>query len=217
MCIRDRFICSRRFVIYIVGIIVLAFGITLNTKTNLGVSPIISVAFCVSQLTNVQLGIVTFFWYCIMIALQAILLGKEFKLYQLLQVFASLLTSWFIGIFDVLLPAMESLPAKLILLVGAIVITAIGVVLTVGMNVVPNPADGLSSALGKKLGRDLGFGKNLFDFSSIVISLVIGFAFAGEMIGIGIGTVLTMILTGRVIAFINKRYLWWTKAYIQEN
>ena len=31
-----------RIALYLVGIIVLALGITLNTKTNLGVSPIIS-------------------------------------------------------------------------------------------------------------------------------------------------------------------------------
>ena len=33
---------SRRFAIYCIGIMILALGITLNTKTNLGVSPVIS-------------------------------------------------------------------------------------------------------------------------------------------------------------------------------
>ena len=36
-----------RIALYLVGIIVLALGITLNTKTNLGVSPIISIPYAV--------------------------------------------------------------------------------------------------------------------------------------------------------------------------
>ena len=34
----------KRILIYVLGIIVLALGITVNTKTNLGVSPVISAA-----------------------------------------------------------------------------------------------------------------------------------------------------------------------------
>ena len=39
-----------RIALYLVGIIVLALGITLNTKTNLGVSPIISIPYAVAQI-----------------------------------------------------------------------------------------------------------------------------------------------------------------------
>ena len=46
-------------------------------------------------------------------------------------------------------------------------------------------------------------GKNLFDFSAIVISIVIGMIGAGHIVGIGIGTVVAMICTGRVIAVFN--------------
>lgn len=49
-----------RVLIYIMGMLVLALGITLNTRTNLGVSPLVSVAFCVSKLTNVNIGNMTF-------------------------------------------------------------------------------------------------------------------------------------------------------------
>ena len=139
-----------------------------------------------------------------MIALQAVLLGKDFKLYQLLQIGVSFVTSWFINMFDAALPGAEVLWMKILLLVGAVVITAVGVVLTVGMEMVPNPADGFASVLGKKLKKGLGFGKNLFDFSSIFLSLMVSLLWEGRLIGIGAGTFLTMILTGRVIALIHK-------------
>lgn len=38
-----------RGIIYLAGLAILALGITLNTKTGLGVSPIIAVAYAVSE------------------------------------------------------------------------------------------------------------------------------------------------------------------------
>ena len=198
-----RVLFSKRTLLYLIGVVVLACGITLNTKTNLGVSPIISVAYCASEISGVSLGVATFIWYMLMIGAQALLLGREFKVWQLLQVVASFLTSWFIGIFNEILPMAESMPMRILLLIGAIVITSCGIILTVGMDLVPNPADGFASVLAKKLKKNLGFGKNLFDLSSILISIVLGLTLAGHLVGIGLGTVMTMILTGRVVAVIN--------------
>ena len=40
-----------RVLIYIAGLLILAMGLTLNTKAGLGVSPIISVSYSVSEIT----------------------------------------------------------------------------------------------------------------------------------------------------------------------
>ena len=39
-----------RVLFYVIGLLVLALGLTLNTKTGLGVSPIISVAYSISEI-----------------------------------------------------------------------------------------------------------------------------------------------------------------------
>ena len=75
--------------------------------------------------------------------------------------------------------------------------------LPVDVNIVPNPADGLARVLGERCGKNMGFGKNLFDFSALVISLAIGMIGAGRPVGIGSGTVVAMVCTGRVIALFN--------------
>ena len=69
----------KRILIYVLGIIVLALGITLNTKTNLGVSPVISAAYCASVLTGIGFGAATFIEYMILIGLQAAILRRNFK------------------------------------------------------------------------------------------------------------------------------------------
>ena len=57
-----------RWVLYTLGMLVLALGLTLNTKTGLGVSPIISVAFGVSEIWGLNFGDVTFLLYGLFVA-----------------------------------------------------------------------------------------------------------------------------------------------------
>ena len=174
----------KRIGIYLLGLLILGCGIDLNTKTQLGVSPIISVAYNIAYLTHIPIGVMTFIYYVLLVIIQWILLGKKFDYFQFLQIPASLVTSFFIQVFDGVIPVASSFPARIAMLILAIVITGIGASLTVGMKIVPNPADGLASVIGEKCHKGFGFGKNLFDGISIVISLIIGFVFTGRVIAL---------------------------------
>ena len=110
-----------RIALYLVGIIVLALGITLNTKTNLGVSPIISMPYAVAQIFGYETGTAVFVAYLIFIVLQIVLLKGKFRPFQLLQVAASYLTSAFITIFDRVLPVPEQMGSRLLVLALAII------------------------------------------------------------------------------------------------
>lgn len=198
-------IFGARIAVYLAGIIILAFGITLNTKTGLGVSPIISIPYNISVLCKLNLGTLTFLFYSILVIFQILLLRRDFKLYQLLQIVMSLITSIFINLFDALIPMAPNMPLQIIALIFAIIFTGLGASLTVGMKIVPNPADGFANVLGQKMKKGFGFGKNVFDLSCLIISLVLGLVFAGSIIGIGIGTIIAMIFTGRVVAFCQVR------------
>ena len=64
-----------RIIIYAAGLIILALGITLNTKCGLGVSPIISVAYSVSVITNISIGNTTLIWYSVFVLIEVIIHG----------------------------------------------------------------------------------------------------------------------------------------------
>ena len=195
--------CTRG-IIYFIGLIVLALGIVLNTKTLLGVSPIISIPYNICHIWHLNLGAITFVFYCFCVLIEAILKGKEFKLYELLQIPMSLVTSVFINIFDRYLNIVpDTLGQKLLVLFFAIVVTGIGAATMVNMKLVPNPADALAAMIGDKLGKGMGIGKNVFDVTCFCISGIIGLVFTRHIIGLGIGTVLAVIFTGRVIAVYN--------------
>lgn len=193
-----------RLGIYLMGMIVLALGIVLNTKTQLGVSPIISVPYSIAKIWGLNLGNTTFVFYLCCILMQILLLRKRFQPYQLLQVVVSLITSQFINMFDWLLDIEpQNFAQKLFILAAAIIVTAIGAATMVMMELVPNPADALAKVFGDLTGRGLGLGKNIFDSICFVLSLVIGFVFAGKIVGIGLGTVCAVIFVGRCIAVYN--------------
>ena len=67
-----------------------------------------------------------------------------------------------------------------------------------------NQADGLVQAIADLSGKTLGFIKNCFDGFNILLTAVISLLFAGNLIGIGLGTILTVIGVGRVIALFNR-------------
>lgn len=178
--------CTRG-IIYFIGLIVLALGIVLNTKTLLGVSPIISIPYNICHIWHLNLGAITFVFYCFCVLIEAILKGKEFKLYELLQIPMSLVTSVFINVFDQYLNIVpDTLGQKLLVLFFAIVVTGIG-----------------AATIGDKLGKGMGIGKNVFDVTCFCTSGIIGLVFTRHIIGLGIGTVLAVIFTGRVIAVYN--------------
>lgn len=67
-----------RGIIYLVGLAILALGITLNTKTGLGVSPIIAVAYAVSELWGTDFGNTVLLWYCVFVLVEIALFQHLF-------------------------------------------------------------------------------------------------------------------------------------------
>lgn len=62
-----------RWGFYVAGLLILALGIILNTKSGLGVSPIISVAYSTSTILNVNFGNMTFVLYTVFVVAEMLL------------------------------------------------------------------------------------------------------------------------------------------------
>ncbi len=52
----------RRRVIYLLGTLILGCGIAMNTKTQLGIAPILSVAWNLSELIGIPFSLMSFFY-----------------------------------------------------------------------------------------------------------------------------------------------------------
>lgn len=82
-----------RILIYSIGLVVLSIGITLNTKSGLGVSPIISIPFSISSIFNLNFATMTFVVYTMFVIIQFIIKGKNRQWIDILQIPFSLLFS----------------------------------------------------------------------------------------------------------------------------
>lgn len=189
---------------YIAGMIILALGITLNTKTGLGVSPIISVPYSISNIAHLNFGNITLIIYCIFVAVELLLKGKKSTILDFLQIPLSLIFTRFMNLFDAILPIQFTSPiANMILLLFAIVLTGIGAAMTLNMRLVPNPGDGIVQAISDFIHKSVGFTKNCFDLFNILITISLSLLFTRHLIGVGLGTVIAVIGVGRVIAAFN--------------
>ena len=193
-----------RIFFYILSMLILALGITLNTKTGLGVSPIISVSYSFSEIFHLNFGNVTLVWYIIFVILQLIMRGKNRRYYDLLQIPLSIAFTRFMNLFNEVIDIhFEYLWQNLLLLIVAVILTGIGAAMSVNMKLVPNPGDGIVSAFADCIHKDMGFAKNVFDLINISITFVMGIVSGHFLIGIGIGTVIAVIGVGRVVFAFN--------------
>lgn len=209
-CVDGKRKLINRLLSYGLGIVILALGITLNTKTGLGVSALVSIAYMVANAWNLNFALMTFLLYtCFALIEVGLKWGflpplRKVIWKDLLQIPFSLAFSLLLNVFGGIIPVAEHVGAQIVMLVLAIVCTGIGAAMIVDMHLIPNPADGLAQTLGMVTKKGMGLGKNLLDCSCVGISAVIGFVARGRLIGIGIGTIAAMIGVGRVVALFNR-------------
>ena len=202
---KDKSKTTARVVIYLVGMILLALGITLNTQAGLGASAIVSVPYTISRGTGLDFANLTLVTYCVLVAAQFIIKGKNRRWIDLLQIVVSIVFTRFMALFQYGIRYQSGfLPTDLLVLVLGILFTGVGAAMTVDMQLIPNPGDGIVSSLAERFGKELGFSKNCFDAFCVVCSLAIGLAFGNPLLGIGLGTILSMVGVGRVIYFFNR-------------
>ena len=193
-----------QILVYVVGMFILAIGLTLNTKANLGVSPIISVPYSISQITGLNFGDLTFVAYAIFVVVQIIihirLKNHKRIVSDILQLPLSLIFTRLLNIFSTYIPTAQNLGIRFIVLTLAIICTGVGAAMSLSMQLVPNPGDGIVQSLAEGFNKSVGLTKNLFDCFNLCITLCISIFIAHQIVGVGIGTVIAVLGVGRVIA-----------------
>ena len=192
-----------RGLIYALGIILLSCGIMSSTKASFGAPPVITAAHAVTLATGVPIGITSFVQYALCALIEYIILGKSFRKMDLLQLPFSVLMSSLLTVFAAMLPNPATIAGRAALLIAGIILIGVGVTFMVNMNLVPNPADGLVKVIADKSGKPMGLVKNIFDLACVAAGAITSFALTGGFKAIGVGTLLTMIFIGRVVAVVN--------------
>ena len=165
----------KRYIIFLIGLFVNSLGVALITKANLGTSPISSIPYVLSLNYPFTLGNFTIFFSILLIVLQLILLGKNFKVEHLLQIPVSLIFGYFIDACMILLGFVnpQSYLVKVIdLLIGCLIL-GVGVYMEVLADVVMLPGESFVRAVVFRWKTEFGVTKICFDVSMAVIWLAL--------------------------------------------
>lgn len=195
-----------RTAIYCVGLFFLALGVAISVNSNLGVSPVNSLPYVVSQILGVQMGSCVTAIFCFYILLQVMILRREFNIINLLQIVFSTIFGYFVDFAKMLVGdfAIPTYFGQLTMLAISIVLIALGVILYMDVQLVPMPMEGLSSCIAKKLDKPFPTMKTIIDCLVVLIGIVLCFLFLGKLDGIREGTIITAAVTGKLVAILKK-------------
>ena len=93
---------------------------------------------------------------------------------------------------------------RLGMLAVSILFIALGILLYMDAQLVPMPMEGLTAAIAKKLGKPFPAMKTIVDCIVVGTGIVLCFVFLGKLDGIREGTVITAVVTGKIIALMRK-------------
>lgn len=195
----------KRYALLTVGLFFAGVGIAFTKHSELGVSPISSVANVMSfKFDFLSMGAWLIVWNCILIAGQILILRKDFKLYQLLQIPLSFLFGYFtdFGMWLVSFFPVSNYFLKLLMLFIGIAVLAFGISLSVIANVIMNSGEAIVKAISDKTGFEFGNVKVVFDVSCVLFSIILSLIFFDmKIIGTREGTVISAVLTGFAVKF----------------
>ena len=85
-----------RILFYIAGLIIMTVGVAISVRADLGVSTISSIPYTMTCVAGIDLGIATIIFSIFMVLLQIVLLRKEYKIINLLQLPVGILFGLFL-------------------------------------------------------------------------------------------------------------------------
>lgn len=200
-------IALSRYGWFTAGVLLNAFGVALITKAALGTSPISSLPYVLSLRFPVTLGQFTFLMNMLFILAQVLLLRKDFRPVQLLQVAVNVVFSLFIDVSMGLLSWMEVgvLPMRLLALAVGCAVLGFGISVEVEPRVLMVPGEGIVQAIAVVTGRQFGNVKTAFDATLVSTALLLSLLFFHQLQGLGIGTIFSALAVGRFVDLYNRR------------
>lgn len=197
----------KRIITYLIGLFVMALGVSVSKASQLGVSPVNSIPSVVSDILRIDMGICTTAVFIGFILVQFIILRKDFKPIFLLQVLCSMVFGLFVSVSNFLasafLPVCTNYPMRLFYIVISMILVALGILLYIQADILSLPGEGVMQAISKKTGMALSTAKIIFDWSVVIIAAVLSLVCLKTLSGVREGTVIAAFGVGLCLKVLN--------------
>ncbi|MBQ1392061.1 MAG: cytidylate kinase family protein [Lachnospiraceae bacterium] len=198
-----------RVPMYFIGLFIMTIGIAISVKSNLGVSPVSSIPYTMQVVWEIEMGKATILFHCFLVVLQILLLRKNFKMINLMQIGVGVIFGYFTTFCNwgaSFLPTPSNLVVRLLMVLVSTVLVAFGIFLYMPPNIMPLAGEGAMQAVSDVTGIEFPKVKIGFDITMVCISLISCLTFIRNMGSVGIGTILAALLVGTVLGVISKRF-----------
>ncbi len=198
-----------RISVYIFGLFIMAIGVALSVRSNLGVSPVSSIPYTMTCVWGMEMGKATILFHIALVLLQILLLRREFHPVQLLQIVAGVVFGYFTTFCNYLmtfLPVGDLLVVRTAMIFMSAFFVAWGIFLYLPTNLIPLAGEGAMRAVSQVTGVDFSKVKIGFDCTMVAISLTICLFVIRSLGSVGIGTILAAVLVGTMHGAITKRF-----------
>lgn len=195
-----------RYVIYLISLFLISLGASISVKANLGTSPLICVPYVSSLILNLSLGTTCLIFNIIFVAIQIILLRRDFEKIQLLQIVVGTIFAAFVDITMVLVNFLNPTTylGQILTLLLSCVVVAFGVLLEVKTEVVYLPPDGIILAISKVIKKEFPKVKPFFDTTMVIIAASLSIIFLGYLAGVREGTIIAALIIGPIVKLLQK-------------
>lgn len=199
-----------RYCTFLVGIIIMSFGVALSVQALIGTTPISAIPLVMSLATPFTLGQYTVAINVVLFIGQILILRRQFEKIQILQIPAAFA---FGGACDLALWILRdvqptSYPAQLATSILGSIVLGIGVWLQVSPKVLTLAGDGFIVAIAKVTKRLFGQVKIIVDSTLVAIAIVLSLVLLGGLEGVREGTVIAAFLVGYVVKLLQRKIPW---------
>ncbi len=193
----------------LVGLFIMAIAMAFLSAAGLGISPVQSLSYVISCRFPkvISFGTASAIWNLILVAVQVLVLKKEFRPWELLQIPLTLYFAVVIDLAEVIIAiAPVGIVARILTMLLGVVVLAIGIFFTVEANLVMNSGEAAVKAIAKQTKKEFGSVKVVFDTTIVVAALLASVVLFGEFRWdmVGIGTVCCALFTGFLVKGIGK-------------
>lgn len=201
----------KRTLVWCAGLFIMAVGVSLSVMSDLGVSPMNSVPYVLSEIiTSISMGTFTTALFCSYIIIQAILLGRKFRPVILLQILSSFVFGWFVDLSNWLTGLILTPPThyvlRLVFLVISMACVGLGIFLYVSPKLPPLPGEGVMQVVSEKYHIPLHWAKIGFDATVTATAVVLSIIFFHGLHGVREGTILAAFGVGKFLGLFIKLF-----------
>lgn len=197
-----------RYVIFLIGLLIAAFGVAFSTKAKLGTSPVASVPYSISLLNDTfSFGGWLNLWSMTQISIQVILLRKKCNPFEIaIQTVLAFAYGYMTNFACFLLDGMKvnGYFEQFLCMIASCFILGFGIWLQFKGGVAMLPGEAMNRAISQVMKTKYENVKIFFDIFYIGVSCVICLVCFGKLTGVREGSIIAAIVIGNIIRLYNR-------------